>query len=252
MNTEMTNEQREPKLKALRAPFPPHQISKLPKPFRKDSQKGHCPECGGFHGLPAAHLDYVGHAALTARLLDVDPDWTWEPMAVDEHGNPKLDGTGGLWIRLTVLGITRIGYGDATNQQNGSGMKERIGDALRNAGMRFGIALELWHKGELYVDESPEPAGLDGQAPEPIEPDELKQIAVALATAPDAASLKSLWQAFYIRATEDQRAALESVKNQRKDALALAAVTYADEPGAPAQPLGTKPPRSRTKSPAHH
>ena len=32
-------------------------------------------------------------------------------------------------------------------------MKERIGDALRNAAMRFGAALDLWHKGELHVNE---------------------------------------------------------------------------------------------------
>ena len=30
-------------------------------------------------------------------------------------------------------------------------MKERIGDALRNAAMRFGAALDLWHKGDLYA-----------------------------------------------------------------------------------------------------
>ena len=32
-------------------------------------------------------------------------------------------------------------------------MKERIGDALRNAAMRFGAALDLWHKGDLHQDE---------------------------------------------------------------------------------------------------
>ena len=40
-------------------------------------------------------------------------------------------------------------------------MKERIGDALRNAAMRFGAALELWHKGELHAE--PEPVA--GMAP---------------------------------------------------------------------------------------
>jgi hypothetical protein len=32
-------------------------------------------------------------------------------------------------------------------------MKERIGDALRNAAMRFGAALDLWHKGDLHGDD---------------------------------------------------------------------------------------------------
>jgi len=33
-------------------------------------------------------------------------------------------------------------------------MKERIGDALRNAAMRFGAALDLWHKGDLHAAET--------------------------------------------------------------------------------------------------
>lgn len=146
-------------LSLLRKPFPPNQISKLPKPKSKDSPKGRCIECGGWHGLPAVHLDYVGHAALTDRLLDADPAWSWEPLSVDERGLPALDKDGGLWIRLTVAGVTRLGYGDAQGKSGGDAMKERIGDALRNAAMRFGAALELWHKGELHATEDePEPA----------------------------------------------------------------------------------------------
>jgi hypothetical protein len=140
-------------LAKMREPFLPNQISKLPKPYKKDSPKGNCPECGGYHGLPAMHLDYVGHAALTDRLLDVDPEWSWEPVAFDQDGFPARDRTGGLWIRLTVAGITRLGYGDADGKTGGNAVKEIIGDALRNAAMRFGAALDLWHKGELHVDE---------------------------------------------------------------------------------------------------
>ena len=138
-------------LKLLRAKFPENQIGKLPKPFKKDSPKGVCDVCGGYHGLPAAHLDYVGHAAITDRLLDADPAWTWEPFALNECGLPALDNNGGMWIRLTVCGVTRIGYGDAQGKTGGDAMKERIGDALRNAAMRFGVALHLWHKGDLHA-----------------------------------------------------------------------------------------------------
>ena len=138
-------------LALLRAPFPPNQIGKLPKPKSKDAVKGHCEECGGWHGLPAVHLDYVGHAAITDRLLDADPTWTWEPLSLDANGLPALDNNGGLWIKLTVNGVTRLGYGDAQGKTGGDAMKERIGDALRNAGMRFGVALELWHKGDLHA-----------------------------------------------------------------------------------------------------
>lgn len=127
----------------LRAPFPKDVVGKLPKPYKRDSAKGQCRECGGYHGLPAAHLDYVGHAAVTDRLLSVDPEWSWEPMGFTPEGLPALDRDGNLWIRLTVNGHTRPGVGD------GSSMKERIGDAIRNAAMRFGVALDLWSKEEL-------------------------------------------------------------------------------------------------------
>jgi hypothetical protein len=141
------------KLALLRKPFEAHQISKLPKPFKKDAQKGQCKECGGYHGLPALHLDYVGHAALTDRLLEVDPCWTWEPLSLDDKGLPVLDKDGGLWIKLTICGVTRLGYGDAGDKTGANAMKERIGDALRNAAMRFGAALDLWHKGDLHPAE---------------------------------------------------------------------------------------------------
>ena len=95
-------------------------------------------------------LDYVGHAALTKRLLETDLEWSWEPFSIGVDGLPKLDEAGGLWIRLTVCGITRIGYGDAGNSKGTQAVKEAIGDALRNAGMRFGAALDLWHKGDLF------------------------------------------------------------------------------------------------------
>lgn len=140
-------------LELLREPFPAHQISRLPKPIKKDAPKGKCQECGGWHGLPAVHLDYVGHAALTDRLLDADPAWTWEPLAMSPDGLPVLDPMGGMWIKLTVCGVTRLGYGDAEGKSGGNAIKELIGDALRNAAMRFGAALDLWHKGELHADE---------------------------------------------------------------------------------------------------
>jgi len=162
-------------LQLLRQPFPPHQISKLPKPLKKDAQKGKCDVCGGYHGLPAVHLDYVGHAALTDRLLDADPAWTWEPLALGADGLPAYDHSGGLWIRLTVLGVSRLGYGNAEEKgymDVGAREKEVIGDALRNAAMRFGAALDLWHKGQLHVDsENAAPApDADSEVDETIPP----------------------------------------------------------------------------------
>lgn len=150
-------------LAKMREPFKAHQISKLPKPTAeqtktvKDNFKAgiRCKLCGAWHHPDVVHLDYVGHAALTDRLLDADPNWSWEPMAFRD-GLPAFDNTGGLWIKLTVCGITRNGYGHAAAKPTmdpGAREKEVIGDALRNAAMRFGAALDLWHKGDLHADE---------------------------------------------------------------------------------------------------
>lgn len=162
-------------LDLLREPFPPHQISKLPKPtkaqtdaVKADYKVGmRCQLCNSWHHPQVVHLDYVGHAALTDRLLDADPAWSWEPLAYND-GLPAFDKSGGLWIKLTVCGVTRNGYGHAASKPNadpGAREKEVIGDALRNAAMRFGAALDLWHKGDLHgpdeeaeADESEAPA----------------------------------------------------------------------------------------------
>jgi hypothetical protein len=150
-------------LALLRAPFQPHQISKLPKPTKKQTEDVRndfklgirCTLCGAWHHKDVIHLDYVGHAALTDRLLDADQAWSWEPLAMDA-GLPSRDEQGGLWIKLTVCNVTRLGYGHAGDKTGGDAIKEIIGDALRNAAMRFGAALDLWHKGELHLpDEEP-------------------------------------------------------------------------------------------------
>ncbi len=140
-------------LALLRQPFAANQISQMCRSTKKDNPKGKCGKCGGWHGLPAVQLSYVGHAALTDRLLEADPKWSWEPLGFGPDGLPALDRNGGMWIKLTVCEVTRLGYGDAQNRTGGDGVKEMIGDALRNAAMRFGAALDLWHKGDLHVDE---------------------------------------------------------------------------------------------------
>lgn len=123
--------------KALRMPFPPETIGKLPR--------------GG------TTLDYVGHAAVTDRLLSVDPEWTWEPLAYDPAGAPLITRNGkeaSMWIKLTVCGVSRLGVGICA-----AGAfeleKQLVSDALRNAAMRFGVALDLWSR-ESLLDERAE------------------------------------------------------------------------------------------------
>jgi hypothetical protein len=140
----------------LREPFPPGAVGKLPRvtcrPCSQNKQQKHCDnhqrqkcrECNNYITTAHMHLDYVGHAEVTDRLLQVDPEWTWEPMGFGQDGLPAVDRNGGLWIRLTVAGVTRPGYGDAQGKEGPDAVKESIGDALRNAAMRFGVALDLW------------------------------------------------------------------------------------------------------------
>ncbi len=95
-------------------------------------------------------LDFLGHGNATRALIESDPLWSWRPMAQDEDGLPKfdLDKNGepcGLWIVLTLHGKSLPGYGSVEGRKSEK-VKELIGDAIRNAAMRFGLALALWIK----------------------------------------------------------------------------------------------------------
>lgn len=192
-------------LALLRQEVPAHLIGKLPRVTCRVCSKGEncqqhrkvrCEVCHGYISSQHIHLDYVGHAETTSILLDADPAWSWEPMAFDADGLPKFDAINGLWIRLTVCGVTRIGYGTAENagfKAKGDLVKEVIGDAIRNAAMRFGVALNLWAKTDIHERtprEEPEsrpaqrPKGSAAQEdpwatspPPPIQPGAAEQIA---------------------------------------------------------------------------
>lgn len=120
---------------ALRKPFPPEAINKLP--------------------VGKVQLDYVGHAWVTDRLLEIDPTWTWEPVAFDPNtGLPQFDSDGGLWIKLTVCGVTRYGYGEPQGMDKHDKVKGAIGNAIRVAALRFGVAIDLWKKETPVAKES--------------------------------------------------------------------------------------------------
>lgn len=156
----------------LREPFPPEVVGKLPRVWCgacreargkvcDRHQKVRCSGCNNTITSAHLHLDYVGHAETTDRFLQADAEWTWEPVAFDTDGLPLLDRHGGLWIRLAIAGVTRLGYGHADGKTGLDAVKEAIGDALRNAGMRFGVALDLWgatFKDADHHEPEPEPA----------------------------------------------------------------------------------------------
>ncbi|MER7213540.1 hypothetical protein ABT340_41305 [Streptosporangium sp. NPDC000239] len=182
-----TDAERSPLLDLL-SPFPDEYVGKLPRiicpvcskaasrrgPECGEHKKERCSTCNSYISTRHIHLDYVGHADVTRRLLEIDPEWSWEPVERDVNpqvmaaalatGNPDmvrmmldaappkfdLDDNGnpvGLWIYLTVLGVRRRGYGSCPSNQSDAA-KVLIGDALRNAAMRFGVALDLWAKGD--------------------------------------------------------------------------------------------------------
>ena len=124
--------------KALRGKMPDNLVSKFPANAGANANK-----------------EYAGHAAVTDRLLEVDPEWTWKFLG---DGTPVFDDVGGIWIELTVCGVTRIGYGFPERLKGGNSIKEAIGDAIRNAAMRFGVGLEFWFKGDLFAE--PDKGGL--------------------------------------------------------------------------------------------
>lgn len=139
-------------LAALVAPFPDSAVDLLPRVprSRRDEQRSFCDTCKTSHVPNVPHLDYVGHAHVTGRLLQVDPFWDWQPVAWDDDGLPRFtrDRSGnpvGLWIRLTAAGVTRLGYGSVEPGAIDA-EKQLIGDAIRNSAMRFGVALDLWKK----------------------------------------------------------------------------------------------------------
>ena len=146
---------------------PSESLGMLPKPTKRGAQRGHCDVCGKWHGLPAVHLDYMGHADVTLALLDADPAWIYEPVT-DSRGIPIIEthgqGTLVMWGHLTVNGVSRVCVGTC-DAGKAEAHKELIGDALRNGAMRHGIGTRLWSKADgadpfatSYDDDAHEPS----------------------------------------------------------------------------------------------
>lgn len=167
----------------LRAPFPTSSIGKLPRvscgacrQAIKENKKGcpnhppkDCPVCKNWMTPSHIHLDYIGHAAVTSRILSVDPAWEWRPATREELDVLPPPGPDGMWIALKILGHERFGYGDSEGKKGADAVKARLSDAIKNAAMRFGVGLDLWSKEELEDPNTapgPDSAPSEG-APEP-------------------------------------------------------------------------------------
>lgn len=191
-------------LQKLREPFPDGQVGKLPRVWCKDCKeagKGRtcsdpehkivkCKVCDQKGTSAHLHLDYVGHAEVTHRLLDADPEWTWEPFGVDSQGLPAVVKDGNdwaLWIRLTVCGVTKPGVGCVTVERfTSEPYKQLISDAIRNASMRFGVALDLWAKSDLDHTVSAVPSAEEGASRTPSGGSRADQVSPAPGPSPAA------------------------------------------------------------------
>lgn len=196
------------RLAHLTTPFDLDEIEKLPKQIKAgDDVRGRCEapqnggaspysadghHCGGWHAR-SVHIDYVGHATITLRVLEVDPLYYLDVIERNEQGLPGIR-TGGTFARLTILGMTREGFGDASGKSGPNAVKETIGDALRNAAMRFGVGTYLWSKADYAIalkTEAGDPAD-DERAFGVTEPQFWNAVNKALATANPASALTSL------------------------------------------------------------
>jgi hypothetical protein len=210
----MATDEYERRLALLSKAFEQDEIEKLPKQVSKndDTKYGCRPgtqasadgyHCGGYHAR-SMHLDYIGHAGITDRLNQVDPQWTWEPMGFTPAGTPLMSDNG-MWGRMTVLGVTRIGYGDPGRNSGPNAIKETIGDFIRNAAMRFGVGTYLWSKSESALAKK---RGEEAANEEPQRRDE-----TPLVPAPQTPD----WEAAY-KATAGNKLKLEALRHAAKNA----------------------------------
>ena len=188
----------EEQVKKLREPFPDSVIQTIVSGDKK--------------------LKYANHAAVTQRLLEVDPLWNWEPVAFTEDGLPKHDDKGGLWIRLTVCGVTRYGYGEPQGRDYYDRVKGGISNAIRVAAMRFGVGLDLWSKTDITTTLQ-EPEQLD--QPKAVASDkELAAWTKRILEAPDFVSLKSIAEEIgQYHLDETSRAELVACWSARKEEI---------------------------------
>src|SRR6266540_6671509 len=138
---------------ALRKPFQPNEISKLPGTAKRPP------------------LDYVGHAAVTNRLNNAAPDWTYTIERVEVRGSIERVGDERRFVSsedglphvvavfgtMTIGGVTRQEVGEVDSFTTyGLELKNAISDFIRRGAMRFGVALDLWSKEDLF-SEPPSP-----------------------------------------------------------------------------------------------
>lgn len=116
-------------LQDLAQPFPPSYVQQKP---------------GGRGG------DYVEHAVITQRLLEVLGPFTFVIERVI-HDDP-VTVLGRLSVEVDGKAVEVVEVGKSENQQDPH--KSAASDALQRCAMRLGCGLHLWAQGHYYLDKS--------------------------------------------------------------------------------------------------
>lgn len=81
---------------------------------------------------------YITESAITTRIEDVDPEWTFEIMHVTTRDTQCI-----VHARMTIKGVTRDGIGMQVIQSAGEAEKGAATDALKRCARLFGIGRYL-------------------------------------------------------------------------------------------------------------
>jgi hypothetical protein len=98
--------------------------------------------------MVVAYID----ARLVAERLNHVVGGGWEP----EY---EAAGQGLMWCRLRVFGITRADMGAGQGAAGGMAAKATVSDALKRAGVPFGIGVSIYAMSRAVLDASTAPSG---------------------------------------------------------------------------------------------
>lgn len=151
---------------ALRKAFAEGQIGQLPRVTCKDCSNKRCSahkytkckDCGAYTSPQHIHLPFVAHAIVTDRLNHDAPGWyfTIDTVKDSNDGEHVLAVVGTMHIGDKA--IPEIGEPNVKSFY-GTELQSAIGNFIRRAAMRFGVAIDLWMKEEaVHVETSGEGA----------------------------------------------------------------------------------------------
>ena len=141
METLWTEEETQRITEILQAKLDPSEIKYR---YENTYYSGDYPE--DCHEVSYDRIPYVPFETIRNRLNLADQKWWWEPLLIDEKGQPGITPapravTGSendMWIKLHVGPFVRLGVGQADNPQ------ARVKDAIMFAISLMGVDLDIY------------------------------------------------------------------------------------------------------------